>query len=288
MWVGCTDPNCVGHNLYTPSSSFFNSSLVDGIYYGDGSESFQSWRVNDTLAFGALTIQTTFGAAFAIGVYAGVQDVDGNFGIAKSYWYGGKCSLYPNFIELAAINGQIKAPVISWYEVSDWAPVITLIVTDTIVDCQLSSTDNAAPGLTSVAQIGGVDRNKYTGSIDWVPMTPYSMWQSPSQTRTVRRTSGGAVIPTYFQHQIITFDTGDPYALWLPTDDFNIIVGAVGGFKDGSQNWFFPCGSTLTLNMNGSQGRNYVVALADPTQPYVWNSAYCAAIPYDAGATDNW
>lgn len=45
------------------------------------------------------------------------QPYDGNFGIAKSYWYGGSCTSYPNFIELAYINGAINAPVLAWFVV---------------------------------------------------------------------------------------------------------------------------------------------------------------------------
>ena len=75
---------------------------------------------------------------------------------------------------------------------------------------QVDASDNPASGVSSVAQLGGVDKNKFTGAIDWVPMNAGSAWQSPSQTRTVRATTNGAPVSVTFVTPIIEFDTGDP------------------------------------------------------------------------------
>lgn len=156
-----------------------------------------------------------------------------------------------------------------------------------IVRSQLTPSDDAAPGLTSVAQLGGVDRNKYTGSIDWIPLTAYTMWQSPSQVRTVRD-PGGRVVTADFTIPVITFDTGDPGALAPPHDDWQVLVGAVGGFTD-SVNWYFPCGCTLTLNFGGSQGADYVIELTDPNLPWQYEATFCQTIANDQGVgATNW
>jgi hypothetical protein len=80
VWVGCTQDVCQGHNLYVPStgSSFFNFSIIDNPAFGDGSDNFTTWRVNDTVGFGSVTTTATFGAAFHL--HAGGEALDGNFG----------------------------------------------------------------------------------------------------------------------------------------------------------------------------------------------------------------
>ena len=74
----------------------------------------------------------------------------------------------------------------------------------------MNSSDDPASGLNSWAQFGGVDTDKYTGEIDWIPLTAKGQWQSPTQVRSVRSTTGGDPIPVSFSTDIIEFDTGDP------------------------------------------------------------------------------
>lgn len=55
--------------------------------YGSGgpANEMKTWRINDTLAFGNVTIDsTTYGAAFAIP--SGGEDMDGNFGMARCHF----------------------------------------------------------------------------------------------------------------------------------------------------------------------------------------------------------
>jgi hypothetical protein len=113
-WVGCTEATCSGHRQYTPSATFYNYTIEDDLYYGGGSE-FRVHRVNDTVAFGNVTTVTTFGAAFDMPSNVGP---DGNFGVAKSLFVAGACVLYPNFVEVAFVNGQINAAVLSFFVVS--------------------------------------------------------------------------------------------------------------------------------------------------------------------------
>lgn len=74
-----------GHHDYTPSSQhFFNLSKQDTVFYGSGgpANEMSTWRINDTIAFGNITIDsTTFGAAFAIPSQG--EGLDGNFGMAR-------------------------------------------------------------------------------------------------------------------------------------------------------------------------------------------------------------
>jgi hypothetical protein len=116
-------------------------------------------------------------------------------------------------------------------------------------------------------------------------MNQQSMWQSPSQIRTVKVSSTSTTITPAFNHPIITFDTGDPGLLGIPTDDWIIFTNALGATQDSNGAWWFPCGSTLSLMMNGNTGRTYVVPLADTTNQ---QNGKCAALGNDSGTTDNW
>lgn len=85
VWIGCTESQCQGHNDYYPSSqNFYNSTIQDKEAYGSGgpANTLGTWRVNDTVTFGNVTIpSTTFGAAFELP--KGGESLDGNFGMAR-------------------------------------------------------------------------------------------------------------------------------------------------------------------------------------------------------------
>jgi hypothetical protein len=195
---------------------------------------------------------------------------------------------YANFVEESFAQGQIKNAVIAFYQALANLQSIILSFPTLMVDLlfQLVPNDAPAAGVTSVAQPGAIDRNKFTGSIDWIPMNLVSMWQSPSQTRTVKVTTKSASIAPAFGHPVITFDTSDPGLLGLPTDDWTLLVDAVGAEQDSDGNWWFPCQSTMSLGLNGNQGRTYTFALAGTTtDPF---SGLCNALANDAGPTTNW
>jgi hypothetical protein len=150
---------------------------------------------------------------------------------------------------------------------------------------QLSSTDKPASGVVSVVQVGGVDKNKYTGSIDWLPMTQDSWWISPSQVRTVKKTSTSAAITPSFTSSTIIFDTGDPGFVGLPTEDWNVLTAALGATEDSSGQWWFPCQSTMSLNFKGNVGSTYTINLGDTTRQ---SNGLCAALANDAGVQADW
>jgi hypothetical protein len=58
--------------------------MIDFPTFGDGSDNFTTWRVNDTVGFGGVTTTATFGAAFQI--HAGGETIDGNFGLTVSLY----------------------------------------------------------------------------------------------------------------------------------------------------------------------------------------------------------
>ncbi|KZV89990.1 acid protease [Exidia glandulosa HHB12029] len=262
-WIGCTDPDCGGsHHRYRPSSQhFFNSSIEDDIFFND-----QTWRVNDTVTLGSLSIpSSTFGAAFGMDP----ETVDGNFGMAKSYCNGVLCSLYPNFIENSFEQALLAAPALSFY--------------------QLAPTDAPASGVTSRVALGGVDRNKFTGNMDWIPLTSSSMWQVPWGRRFVTRASGTIDATLQFNHEILTFDTGDPGLLGVPSDDWITLTTLTGAIQDSNSNWLFPCAASLTWNFNGSTNRNYTVVLSDQNTAQTINGTrFCAALANDSGDVQNW
>jgi hypothetical protein len=137
----------------------------------------------------------------------------------------------------------------------------------------------------SVAQIGGVDKNKFVGSIDWTPMSQDSQWIAPNIARTIMVSDNNAPVAPGFAHTGVLFDTGDPTLMGVPTDDWNLLLGVVGATQDDNGAWLFPCQSRMTINMKGSQGRTYTFYLADRTQN---NNGMCPTFLNDMGYADNW
>ncbi|KZO95678.1 acid protease [Calocera viscosa TUFC12733] len=266
----CTSAGCAGHNEYVPGPDFRNLSKMDTEAYGNGGpdETFVSWRVNDSLSFGDITIpSTTFGAA--VQVPSG-QSVDGNFGIAKSYFAQcGNSGNYPNFIENMFLQGIIKSPVIAFY--------------------QLDGTEGVPAGVVSQGAIGGLDANKFTGEVDWIPMGPQEMWTNPSSTRIVQASPSSPLIDAteQFTHPAITFDTGDPGLLGLPHNDWLTLMSLLGAQgPDTSGNYLIPCNSSMTWNFAGTQLRNYTFNLADTSTNN--GLGFCKPAANDAGNTTNW
>jgi hypothetical protein len=74
----------------------------------------------------------------------------------------------------------------------------------------------------------------------------------------------------------------------IPNLDWNTLVLDLSPQVDSSGNYYWPCESTVTINMGGTQNRNYDIQLADPTQPYSGNSAYCASSIDNGGDNANW
>ncbi|EJU04501.1 acid protease [Dacryopinax primogenitus] len=273
VWVDsvfCTGTNCNGHNKYHPGPKFVNLSIKDTEIYGGGGpdETFITWRVNDSVTFGDITIPTTtLGAAVRIGPD---QSYDGNFGIAKAYY--AQCSysnIYPNFVENMYLQGIIKNPVIAFY--------------------QLDGSESVPSGVVSQASIGGLDANKFTGQVDWIPMGPQFMWTNPTSTRWVQASPSATVqdATEEFNHPAITFDTGDPGLLGLPHDDWVTLMSLLGAEgPDSNGNYLIPWESTMTWNFYGSQMRNYTFNLADTTTDN--GSGFCNPSANDAGDTTNW
>ncbi|KAF8314074.1 acid protease [Clavulina sp. PMI_390] len=270
VWNGCTESQCANHNDYVESSHVINETIIDTIVYGSGgpANTMVSYRVNDTVTFGSFSVETSFGASYSIP--SGGESIDGNFGMARSYCNGKLCSNYPNFVEVMYQEGIISSPVIAFY--------------------LLASTDDVPANTQSEVAIGALDASKYTGSMDWIPLTSTdSMWISPGNTRYASAGLGqpSMDLTSQFNHTKLTFDTGDPGLLGLPTNDWKTLVAAIGGQgPDSSGDYLFPCNSTMTFNFNGSEGRNYTFNLADITKDN--GSGFCSPLANDAGDTTNW
>lgn len=92
----------------------------------------------------------------------------------------------------------------------------------------------------------------------------------------------GSEIARFLRFLSICIPTG---LLSFPDPDFQDLAAALGAIEVISTGqWFFPCESTVTLDMNGSQGREYVIPLADPTQPFSGQAGFCAATINDSGS----
>ena len=66
-------------------------------------------------------------------------------------------------------QGIISAPVLAFYQVSNPAPASPQTTINIVV--QLADGDNVPDGVVSEVAIGGLDRNKYVGSMDWYDFT---------------------------------------------------------------------------------------------------------------------
>ncbi|KZO95676.1 acid protease [Calocera viscosa TUFC12733] len=264
----CNSANCQGHNAYVPSSNFHNLSIKDTEAYGDGGpgSTFVTWRVEDSLTFGSITIpQTTFGAAVQI---PSGQNVDGNFGMAKSGYAHCSGGQYNNFVENMYQQGIIKNPVVAFY--------------------QLDGTENVPAGVTSQASIGGLDANKFTGDVDWIPMDPQGMWVNPQSTRWVQlsSTSAWGDVTAHFTHPAIIFDTGDPGLLGVPHGDWLTLMSLLGAIgPDSNTNYRIPCESAMAFNFQGTQNRAYAFYLADMTTN---TGGFCSPLANDSGNDTNW
>ncbi|KAF9514995.1 hypothetical protein BS47DRAFT_1342384 [Hydnum rufescens UP504] len=270
VWAGCTESVCSGHNVYHPSQQHFrNLSIHESLVYGDGgpANTISIWRVDDTVTFGSVSIPSTpFGAADSLP--SSGESLDGNFGMARAYCGGHLCSKYPGFVETMYESGIIKAPALSFY--------------------QLAPDDVVPSGVQSSVAIGGVDRNKYIGTMDWFPLTDDSMWIIPNGLRYVTPGNNAPIVDATkkFTHTSLTLDTGDPELLGLPTNDWKTLVNLVGAQgPDSNGNYLFPCDATMTLNFRGTQNRDYTFTLVDPTTA---KGNYCSPAANDAGNTKNW
>lgn len=70
-------------------------------------------------------------------------------------------------------QGIISAPVLAFYQVSNPAPPQTTIN----IVVQLADGDNVPDGVVSEVAIGGLDRNKYVGSMDWYHFTRCKLFE---------------------------------------------------------------------------------------------------------------
>jgi hypothetical protein len=280
VWSGCTDPLCAGHASYTPSPTAYNFSIVDTQLYTVNAEEFDSWRMNDTLTYGNVSTPITFGAAFEL---PNSQNVDGNMGFAKTYFVGGPCAgFYTGFVEDAYLNGAIKNAVAAYY-------LVRIIFKPISHKSRITyySQDQTSGG--GVVQVGGIDRNKYTGAVDWILMDNDSKWRSLKQQRTVKSSSTATPFNAtgYFPIDSFVFDTGYSGGLWVPHEDFTMLLEVAGAKQDGQGNWEFPCESVMTFNFLGSQGVTYTIPLANTNFPGTF-SGYCYANAQDGQDSPDW
>jgi hypothetical protein len=309
VWDACTEGDCAGHNKYQPSNGhdFYNFSILDAPSFGAGTSHFESWRVNDTFQFGDTAgnpvTPVTFDAAYSLD---GPEDVDGNFGsmlfadLFYIYLYEsfrtryrkkflhlrGMCNIHEFCGRRVFERSYIKPSVII---LSGMRRVMVLSTSaENCISSKLNDFDNIAPGLTSVAQLGGVDKNKYTGEIDWIPMTQDSWWIAYDVTRTISTSSGSAPVTVDFNERRVIFDTGDGGLAGIPTDDWNFLINAAGATYDDDGNWWFPCDSTMSMALNGSQGVIYTVPLGDINNVAEYDSSMCAATMNSMGQGPNW
>lgn len=142
--------------------------------------------------------------------------------------------------------------------------------------------------------VGGVDRNKYTGSMDWVPVTQGDSWWIVSNfQRFVTGAAGSTGAGTYdatqrFTHkQMLTSPTaikGADGLLYVPSDDYQtllVTLGAQSNFPEPSR---IPCGATMTWSFGGTQNRNYTIGLA-ATETNA--NGFCFPQFYDGGNIGN-
>lgn len=176
-------------------------------------------------------------------------------------------------------------------------------------------------GVESRVNVGGLDHNKYIGSMDWyevllsapcplpilhccpsrIPVTTNSEWENPSAQRFVRGANATVDATAKFNHTTITFVTGKlelyrwmkalTFAsgyeglLTVPERDWEVLLSLVGA-KTANSTTLFPCTSAITFNFRGTQDRNYTFPLVNPGSDN--GQGFCNPAVYNSGDTDNW
>ncbi|EJU04507.1 hypothetical protein DACRYDRAFT_105564 [Dacryopinax primogenitus] len=134
----------------------------------------------------------------------------------------------------------------------------------------LLETANMAMDRTTIINLGMA--MKFTGAVDWIPIGTQFMWTNPASTRFVQASSSSSATLT---------SSGSPHDDWLVLMN---LLGAQG--PDSAGNYLIPCGSQMTWNFAGTEGRNYTFSLIqDGTND---GTGFCQPAANDAGDTTNW
>jgi hypothetical protein len=142
--------------------------------------------------------------------------------------------------------------------------------------------------VSPVVQIGGIDKNKYTGAIDWIQVTQDSDFIVAGVTHSFRVDSTSPSTPIQFFQQRALFDTGNPNLAQIPLNDWNHLADSVGAqFDDDSGSWWFPCESTLDIDLHGSEDVVYTLHLADPNNVDS-STGLCAATVFPVESQTYW
>lgn len=220
------------------SSTIEVSSAEWDITYGTGSSS--GYLARDTVTIGGLAVpKTIFALADTTATVITNLPSDGICGLAFSTI---ATSGAPTVFENAISAGLISKPEFGFY--LQRAKDLTSESSGTVGGGQLC--------------FGCTDNTKYTGSLNWVPVSARAYWEIPSDGITV---NNNVVDGTSFAAAI---DTGTSLT-YVPTAVAKALYAQIGGTPagDGSGEYYVPCVSPFEAIGFSFGGVNYNVPLAD-------------------------
>ncbi|GAA5964122.1 hypothetical protein JCM8115_005350 [Rhodotorula mucilaginosa] len=220
------------------SSTIEVSSAEWDITYGTGSSS--GYLARDTVTIGGLAVpKTIFALADTTATVITNLPSDGICGLAFSTI---ATSGAPTVFENAISAGLISKPEFGFY--LQRAKDLTSESSGTVGGGQLC--------------FGCTDNTKYTGSLNWIPVSARAYWEIPSDGITI---NNNVVDGTSFAAAI---DTGTSLT-YVPTAVAKALYAQIGGTPagDGSGEYYVPCVSPFEAIGFSFGGVNYNVPLAD-------------------------
>ncbi|KWU42441.1 acid protease [Rhodotorula sp. JG-1b] len=220
------------------SSTIEVSSAEWDITYGTGSSS--GYLARDTVTVGGLAVpKTIFALADTTATVITNLPSDGICGLAFSTI---ATSGAPTVFENAISAGLISKPEFGFY--LQRAKDLTSESSGTVGGGQLC--------------FGCTDNSKYTGSLNWIPVSARAYWEIPSDGITI---NNNVVDGTSFAAAI---DTGTSLT-YVPTAVAKALYAQIGGTPagDGSGEYYVPCVSPFEAIGFSFGGVNYNVPLGD-------------------------
>ncbi|GAA5891707.1 hypothetical protein JCM6882_006175 [Rhodosporidiobolus microsporus] len=229
LWVP-SDKSSTSHTKFSTSasSSVETSTAEWDITYGTGSS--EGYLARDTVTAGGFTAtQQIFALADTSAAVVEALPSDGICGMAFSTI---ATSGAPTFFENLITQGQVSTPAFSYYMTR-------------AKDSTSKSKGTIAGGELCV---GCIDSSKYTGSLNYNPVSSKSYWSVDSDGVNI---DGSIVSGT---SMVAALDTGTTL-IYLPTAVASSLYSKLGGKKVGSSGeYHVPCVSTfgsIGLTFNG-------------------------------------
>ncbi|GAA6002934.1 hypothetical protein JCM10207_001904 [Rhodosporidiobolus poonsookiae] len=237
LWVPSSSSSSSHTKFNADASSTSESSTASwDITYGTGSS--EGHLARDTVTAGSYSAtQQIFAVADSVADVVDSLPSDGIMGMAFSTIAS---SGAPTFFENLITQGSVSQQVFSYYMTR--ASDSTTKTKGTIAGGELC--------------IGCIDSSKYTGSLNYVPVSSQSYWSIPSDGINI---DGTVVSGTSMTAAI---DTGTTL-IYVPTSVAKALYAKLGGTSAGNGEYHVPCVSTFSSIGLSFGGQTYNIPLSD-------------------------